>query len=269
MTLREKSEMSSAKHETGFKIPEKMYRKFPEESRQLRDSIVQFIDPKIDEVIVDVGTGAGFLALGLAEKVGKDGKVIGLDISKSAIRRARLKAAQEKLVRILEFRTGDVYDLQMQDNFADAVCCKSLIASLDNRQKAVSEMTRITKHGGRVVVVEPGELVGLPSEIKEAYYKAMQLCAPLGKTETRDLFQKAKLKNIEIVVREPPLVKNISLFEWTTKNLFGQTSLWQLAIKGGIPEDQVRIFHKEMAKQIETKGLKFGTEAIFCKGKAP
>ena len=94
-----------------YKVPEKMYRKFPEKSKRLRDSIVQFIGPKMGETIVDVGTGAGFLAISLAEKVGKDGKVIGLDVSKSAIKQARLKATKENLCQTLEFRIGDVYSL--------------------------------------------------------------------------------------------------------------------------------------------------------------
>lgn len=82
-------------NESAYKIPEKMYRKFPDEGKQLLQSIVQFIGPKIGETIVDVGTGAGFLAVGLSEKVGRGGKVIGLDISKSALQQARRKAAKE------------------------------------------------------------------------------------------------------------------------------------------------------------------------------
>jgi predicted methyltransferase len=72
-----------------------MYRKFPEESKKLLETIVQFIEPKTGETIVDVGTGAGFLALVLAEKVGKNGKVIGVDTSKQAIQQARRKVLQE------------------------------------------------------------------------------------------------------------------------------------------------------------------------------
>lgn len=251
-----------------YKVPEKMYRKFPEKSKRLRDSIVQFIGPKMGETIVDVGTGAGFLAISLAEKVGKDGKVIGLDVSKSAIKQARLKATKENLCQTLEFRIGDVYNLPLEDNFADAVCCKSLIVYLKDRQKAIKEMARVAKHGGRVVVAEPGELVGLPNQIKEAFYKARH-SSPLGKYKIRSLFQKAKLRNIEVVVREPPLVTDVSLFEWVTENLFGQRPLWGLAIEGGIREDQVRIVREEIVKQIKTKGLKFGTGAILCKGIKP
>ena len=117
--------------ESAYKIPEKMYRRFPEQSKQLLERIVQFIGPKTGETIVDVGTGAGFLAFKLAEKVGESGKVIGLDISKSAIQRARRKVAAKKQPRVLEFRVGDVYSLPLENEFADVVCCKSLIASIE------------------------------------------------------------------------------------------------------------------------------------------
>jgi tRNA A58 N-methylase Trm61 len=60
--------------ESAYKIPEKMYRKFRKRSKQLLESIVQFVEPNVGETIVDVGTGAGFLAFGLAEKVGEKGE---------------------------------------------------------------------------------------------------------------------------------------------------------------------------------------------------
>jgi ubiquinone/menaquinone biosynthesis C-methylase UbiE len=102
----------------------------------------------------------------LSEKVGKSGKVIGLDSSKSAIQQARRKIARKNQYRALGFKVGDVYGLPFEDCSVDVVCCKSLIASLDHRQKALREMTRIAKHSGRVIVAEPGELVGLPRRLK-------------------------------------------------------------------------------------------------------
>jgi ubiquinone/menaquinone biosynthesis C-methylase UbiE len=254
--------------EFAYKIPEKMYRKFREQSRQLLESIVQFIEPEIGETIVDVGTGAGFLALGLAEKVGENGKVIGLDISRSAIQRARRMAAKKNQSQILEFKVGDVYAIPLEDDFADAVCCKSLICPLSRRQKAINEMARIVKHGGKVIAAEPGELVGLPSQIKKAFYKAAHT-VPLNEYSLRNLFQRAGLRSIEIAIREPPIVTDAAVFEWATKNLFGDRPLWELARQGGADEDKVRLVHKELVSQIKTIGLKFGTGAIFCKGVKP
>jgi SAM-dependent methyltransferase len=254
--------------ESGYKIPEKMYRKFPEQSKKLLETIVQFIEPKTGETIVDVGTGAGFLALELAEKIGKNGKVIGLDISKQAVQQARRKVTARNQHQRPEFKIGDVHNLPFDDDFADVVCCKSLLCPIDQRQKAVQEMARVAKHRGRIVAVEPGELVGLPTRIKRAYYAAVH-GRPLTERGLRDLFQTAGLGSVEVVVREPPEVTDVSTFEWATENLFGDRPLWELVLKGGMKEHQVRLVHEKLTEQIKTSGLKFGTPIIFCKGTKP
>jgi hypothetical protein len=59
------------------------------------------------------------------------------------------------------------------------------------------------------------------------------------------------------------------MFEWTTENLFGERPLWELVVKGGMKENQVRLVHEKLKKQIKTVGLKFGTDVIFCKGTKP
>jgi len=129
-------------------------------------------------------------------------------------------------------------------------------------------MTRAAKHGGRIVVVEPGELVGLPKAIKRAYYVAVQ-GRPITERGLRDLLQTAGLSSVEVVVKEPPEVTDVAMFEWTTENLFGERPLWELVLKGGMKEDQVLLAHEKLAKQIKTVGLKFGTPTIFCKGTKP
>jgi len=253
--------------ELAYKVSEKQYRRFPEQSKQMLESITQFIEPNLGETIVDVGTGGGFLAFGLAEKVGKEGKVIGLDISKTAIQQARQRLAKNSQYRMLEFRVCDVYAIRLEDNFADVVCCKSLIVGLESRQKAIREMARVAKHGGRVVVAEPAELVGLPSQIKKAFYKAASGRNPfLNESKLRDLFQKTGLKDIETKRTEPPIVTDVARFEWTTKNLFGEHGLWELAVEEGVDEAKVVHAHKKLVRQIKTTGLKFGTGVVFCKG---
>jgi hypothetical protein len=129
-------------------------------------------------------------------------------------------------------------------------------------------MARVAKHRGRIVVAEPGELVGLPTGIKRAYYAAVQ-GRPLTERGLRDLFQTAGLSSVEVVVREPPQVTDVSMFEWTTENLFGERPLWELVLKGGMKQDQVRLVHEKLTKQIQTVGLKLGTPQIFCKGTKP
>lgn len=126
----------------------------------------------------------------------------------------------------------------------------------------------MAKHGGRVVVAEPGELVGLPSRIKKAFYEAI-VRRPLNERNVKKLFQSAGLRSIEVVTSEPPIVTDASIFEWTTENLFGERSLWELAAEGGGVEEQVRLVHENMVRQVQNGGLRFGTGAIFCRGTKP
>jgi SAM-dependent methyltransferase len=253
--------------ELAYKVSEKQYRRFPEQSKQLLESITQFIEPNLGETIVDVGTGAGFLAFELMEKVGKEGRVIGLDISKTAIQQARQRLAKKSQYQMLEFRVSDVYAIPLEDDFAEVVCCKSLIVGLDSRQKAIREMARVAKHGGRVVVAEPAELVGLPSPIKKAFYKTTSGRDPfLNEHKLRNLFQRAGLRDIETKSREPPIVTDVAMFEWVAKNLFGEHGLWNLAVEEGVDEDEVFHAHKKLVEQIKTTGLRFGTGVVLCKG---
>jgi ubiquinone/menaquinone biosynthesis C-methylase UbiE len=253
--------------ELAYKVSEKQYRRFPEQSKQFLESITQFIGPNPGETIVDVGTGAGFLAFGLAEKVGREGRVIGLDISKTAIQQARQRLTKTSQYQMLEFGVSDVHVIPLEDDFADVACCKSLIVGLDHRQKAIREMARVAKQGGRVAVAEPAELVGLPSQIKKAFYKAALGRDPfLNEHKLRNLFQRAGLRGIETKRREPPIVTDVAIFEWVTKNLFGNHGLWNLAVEEGMDEAKVILVRKELVKQIKTTGLKFGTGVVFCKG---
>ncbi len=72
--------------------------------------------------------------------------------------------------------------------------------------------------------------------------------------------------NVEVMVREPPTVTDVSMFEWTTKNLFGERSLWKLVVDGGAERNEVRLVHDKMVRQIKAVGLRFGTGAILCRG---
>jgi len=103
--------------------------------------------------VLDIGCGTGDDVLALAELVGPDGKVVGIDNSKSLIEEAnqRLKHTQIPV----EFRVGDVYKLDLADNTFDGCRADRVFMHLHDRQQALSEMIRVTKPGGRIVVNGP------------------------------------------------------------------------------------------------------------------
>lgn len=103
--------------------------------------------------VLDIGCGTGDDVLALAELVGLNGKVVGVDNSELMIEEANQKSRQKKLPA--QFRVGDVYNLDLADNSFDGCRADRVFMHLHDRQQALSEMVRVTRPGGRIVVTDP------------------------------------------------------------------------------------------------------------------
>ena len=132
---------------------------------KLREKIVEIAQPLENNVILDVGTGRGLLAIGFA-KVLKKCEVIGVDIwsqrqlSGNRIENALENARLEKVSTKVEFKTADVHQLPFPDKHFDVVTCRYVLANVSNvrggRLKALAEMVRVMKLNGRLVMTEIG-----------------------------------------------------------------------------------------------------------------
>lgn len=101
---------------------------------------------------LDVATGTGDLAFELAEDVAPTGHVIGMDFSEPMLRIARRKAAGKKLP--VAFEVGDALHIDYPDDRFDASTCGFGLRNVDDRKRALNEMTRVVRPGGRVVILE-------------------------------------------------------------------------------------------------------------------
>jgi arsenite methyltransferase len=122
----------------------------PEIVRQRRRTI-ELMAPLPGERILDVGCGPGLLALELSVVVGDTGKVLGIDSSPSMIELAKQRCADLDNVVLAQ---GDATDLAIDDNSMDVVCCTQVLLYVAEYEKALSEMFRVLKPGGRVLVLE-------------------------------------------------------------------------------------------------------------------
>ncbi|WP_217593190.1 methyltransferase domain-containing protein [Cohnella sp. GbtcB17] len=100
--------------------------------------------------ILDIGCGSGAITCGIAEKVGRYGKVIGIDSNVELIREARKKGAH---IANLSFEVGDIYSLDYKSEF-DIVTCSRVLQWLSDPQRAIQEMAGCIKENGRVVVLD-------------------------------------------------------------------------------------------------------------------
>lgn len=122
--------------------------------RRFRRTMLSFADPRAGESVLDVGCGTGALAMAAKELVGADGSVSGVDASPEMIRRARMKAARAGLA--IEFQEASADALPFADERFDAVLSTVMLHHLPKavRAAAVAEMRRVTRPGGRVLLID-------------------------------------------------------------------------------------------------------------------
>lgn len=106
---------------------------------------------KEGDVVLDLGSGAGFDTFLAAKKVGKTGKVIGVDMTEEMIRKAR-ENKQKHGYRNVEFRLGDIENLPVESNSIDVIISNCVINLAPDKKRVFEEAYRVLKKDGRMYV---------------------------------------------------------------------------------------------------------------------
>jgi demethylmenaquinone methyltransferase/2-methoxy-6-polyprenyl-1,4-benzoquinol methylase len=101
---------------------------------------------------LDVCCGTGDLALELKRRVGDRGSVVGLDFSESMLELARAKAVERGLA--VDYRNGNALELPFADASFDAATVGFGVRNLVDLRRGISELVRVVRPGGRVVILE-------------------------------------------------------------------------------------------------------------------
>lgn len=131
--------------------------------RPIAKRLIQHIDLRPGWHVLDAGTGTGLIALLAAPRVGKAGKVVGVDVSEAMLAIARDKAARFGFTQC-EFQTGDLDALRFHDNTFDAVLSQFALHHTDPG-KSLCELYRVLKPGGVLVVQEWMESPNIPHQV--------------------------------------------------------------------------------------------------------
>lgn len=99
------------------------------------------------ELVVDVGSGAGFDTFLAAQAVAPAGEVVGVDMTAEMLERAR-STADEMSIPNVEFREGLVEDLPIDDDWADTVIANGVINLVADKRQAFTELWRVLRAGG-------------------------------------------------------------------------------------------------------------------------
>jgi SAM-dependent methyltransferase len=110
----------------------------------VREQLRTFVMPGGDERALDVGTGAGTLALALAPLVGE---VVGVDVVPEL-----LEAARRDAPRNVTFVEADATRLPFEDESFDLVCCRRTLHHVARPELVVAELARVARRGGAVFI---------------------------------------------------------------------------------------------------------------------
>ncbi len=110
---------------------------------------------------LDVGCGVGLYTVWLADVVGPQGGVVGIEPSAERVEAARALVGHSYPATRLEFRPGDATALPFLDAAFDWIWCGDVLHHVQETGRALSEFRRVLRPGGRVIVKESQLLHGL------------------------------------------------------------------------------------------------------------
>lgn len=154
---------------------------------------------KEGETVLDLGSGAGFDCFLAANRVGKEGWVIGVDMTHEMILKATENARAGNYGNV-EFRQGEIENIPAADNSVDVVISNCVINLAPDKEKVFKEAFRVLKPGGRLLVSDIVLLKELPDVVKNsigAYIGC--LCGAVMMDEYLNAIKKAGFSDVNVL----------------------------------------------------------------------
>ena len=169
----------------------------------IANQLIEFANLQNGQKILDIATGTGIVALNAAEKIGSEGKVIGVDISTGMLNNAKQKLAQTSLQNV-EFIEADAEKLDFDDSSLNAILCSLAVCYLTDIPTALRNWHRLIRKDGFVAFNVWYENAFPPSvlfrEVAKRYgINVPNPNAPMGTSERRNkLLQEIGFRDIQI-----------------------------------------------------------------------
>lgn len=162
---------------------------------------------KQGEVVLDLGSGAGIDVFLASKRVGISGKVIGVDMTQNMIKRAKT-VAKDKGYTNVEFRLGEIEALPVEENSIDVVISNCVINLCPDKKKAFSEIFRVLRQGGRLMISDIVTNEELPHKVKSSFDAwAGCIAGALERNNYLSIIRDVGFSKIQVVKETPYLVE--------------------------------------------------------------
>lgn len=163
------------------------------------------------QVVLDLGSGAGFDVFLASRKVGKTGKVIGIDMTDEMIKKAQDNAKKGQYQNV-EFRKGDIEDLPVDSNSIDAIISNCVINLAPNKEAVFKEAYRVLKKSGKMFISDVVLSKDLPEELKDDENLLTGcISGAILKQDYLKLLESVGFKDIKITKEIPMFLDNYAL----------------------------------------------------------
>ena len=177
---------------------------------------LNYAEAGLNEVCVDLGSGRGTDVLRLAENVGKDGFVYGIDISDGMIQKA-ISTASRLGISNVDFIQSPLERIKLSDGIADLIISNCTINHATDKQAVWNEVFRILKKGGRFVISDIYASDPVPEEYKNDPVAIAECWAgSVTRDEYLDQLKAAGFSSIRIIEESAPYEKGkVMVSSWT------------------------------------------------------
>ncbi|MGH9110830.1 MAG: methyltransferase domain-containing protein [Acidimicrobiales bacterium] len=174
------------------------------------------------DVVLDIGCGGGIDTILAARRVGPEGRVVGLDMLPEMCDRARAAAQEAGTQAWCEFQHGLMEDIPLPDASIDVVISNGVINLSPRKGRALAEIARVLKPGGRFCVADLTVDDDLPSEVltSGAAWAGCISGALSEQVLTRKL-DTAGLGDVEMSERAPFGIDDVALYPLFTAEVLG------------------------------------------------
>jgi len=164
-------------------------------------------EAKPNEICIDLGSGRGTDAIRLAEQVGENGFVYGIDVTDEMIRKATSTAAKMGLENV-KFVLADLEQIPLEDETANLIVSNCTLNHVTNKVQVWAEIYRLLKNGGRFVISDIYSSVPVPPEYASDPTAVAECWAgSVTRAEYLKIISESGFKEVKILEESQPYPK--------------------------------------------------------------